>query len=168
MESGAIRDEDITASSSFDSGNVGPQFGRWVDRFFVTVALSSSCSPLLKILTARPEFHPRRLHVRFVVGEVALEKVFLQDYWNNKPSSATDLIEYIKLYIWPYMFRPLMGHPQRHKIKTNQVYTSSWSKNIVYSYKFILRSTTSVKLISFYCHTLEDGSKGSKDVRPYI
>ncbi|KAJ9582362.1 hypothetical protein L9F63_003289, partial [Diploptera punctata] len=28
MESGAIRDEDITASSSFDSGNVGPQFGR--------------------------------------------------------------------------------------------------------------------------------------------
>nr|CAD7257060.1 unnamed protein product [Timema shepardi] len=28
MESGAIRDEDITASSSFDSGNVGPQNGR--------------------------------------------------------------------------------------------------------------------------------------------
>nr|XP_022905693.1 discoidin domain-containing receptor 2-like [Onthophagus taurus] len=28
MESGAIKDEDITASSSFDSGNVGPQHGR--------------------------------------------------------------------------------------------------------------------------------------------
>ncbi|XP_046678553.1 discoidin domain-containing receptor 2-like isoform X2 [Homalodisca vitripennis] len=28
MESGAIPDDDITASSSFDSGNVGPQFGR--------------------------------------------------------------------------------------------------------------------------------------------
>lgn len=28
MENGAIRDEDITASSSFDSGNVGPQHGR--------------------------------------------------------------------------------------------------------------------------------------------
>ncbi|XP_071444352.1 discoidin domain-containing receptor 2-like [Hetaerina americana] len=28
MESGAIRDEDISASSSFDSGNVGPQNGR--------------------------------------------------------------------------------------------------------------------------------------------
>lgn len=28
MENGAIRDEDITASSSFDSGNVGPQNGR--------------------------------------------------------------------------------------------------------------------------------------------
>lgn len=30
MENGSIRDEDITASSSFDSGNVGPQHGRWV------------------------------------------------------------------------------------------------------------------------------------------
>jgi len=28
MESGAIKDEDITASSSFDSSNVGPQHGR--------------------------------------------------------------------------------------------------------------------------------------------
>lgn len=28
MESGAIKDEDITASSSFESGNVGPQHGR--------------------------------------------------------------------------------------------------------------------------------------------
>ncbi|KAB0797030.1 hypothetical protein PPYR_11091 [Photinus pyralis] len=28
MENGAIKDEDITASSSFDSGNVGPQHGR--------------------------------------------------------------------------------------------------------------------------------------------
>ncbi|XP_073975567.1 discoidin domain-containing receptor 2-like isoform X2 [Rhodnius prolixus] len=28
MESGAIPDDDITASSSFDSGNVGPQYGR--------------------------------------------------------------------------------------------------------------------------------------------
>jgi hypothetical protein len=28
MESGTIKDEDITASSSFDNGNVGPQFGR--------------------------------------------------------------------------------------------------------------------------------------------
>ncbi|KAF4518478.1 hypothetical protein B566_EDAN006483 [Ephemera danica] len=30
MESGAIRDDDISASSSFDSGNVGPQHGREV------------------------------------------------------------------------------------------------------------------------------------------
>lgn len=28
MENGGIKNEDITASSSFDSGNVGPQFGR--------------------------------------------------------------------------------------------------------------------------------------------
>lgn len=28
MESGAIADEDITASSSFDSGNVGPRQAR--------------------------------------------------------------------------------------------------------------------------------------------
>lgn len=28
MENEAIKDEDITASSSFDSGNVGPQHGR--------------------------------------------------------------------------------------------------------------------------------------------
>lgn len=28
MEHGLIKDEDITASSSFDSGNVGPQHGR--------------------------------------------------------------------------------------------------------------------------------------------
>lgn len=30
MENLSIKDEDITASSSFDSGNVGPQNGRWV------------------------------------------------------------------------------------------------------------------------------------------
>lgn len=30
MESGAIPDADITASSSFDSGNVGPHHGRLV------------------------------------------------------------------------------------------------------------------------------------------
>lgn len=31
MESGAIVDADITASSSFDSGNVGPHRARWVN-----------------------------------------------------------------------------------------------------------------------------------------
>ncbi|CAH0392133.1 unnamed protein product [Bemisia tabaci] len=30
MESGTIRDDDITASSSFDSNNVGPHHGRYV------------------------------------------------------------------------------------------------------------------------------------------
>lgn len=30
MESGAIKDSDITASSSFDNGNVGPHHGRYI------------------------------------------------------------------------------------------------------------------------------------------
>ena len=29
METGAIKDEDITASSSFEHGNVGPHHGRY-------------------------------------------------------------------------------------------------------------------------------------------
>lgn len=38
MESGVIPDTDITASSSFDSGNVGPHHGRWVNYWFVYAA----------------------------------------------------------------------------------------------------------------------------------
>lgn len=37
MENGAIVDSDITASSSFDSGNVGPQNGRYVSFFGVNI-----------------------------------------------------------------------------------------------------------------------------------
>ncbi|EEB18971.1 hypothetical protein Phum_PHUM542440 [Pediculus humanus corporis] len=40
MESGAIRDDAITASSSFDSSNVGPQQGRRL--WGVTVATSAA------------------------------------------------------------------------------------------------------------------------------
>jgi superfamily I DNA and RNA helicase len=35
-------------------------------------------------------------------------------------------------------------------------------------FKRILRSTISVKVISFYYHASENGPKGTKHVRPYI
>lgn len=50
METGAIPDADITASSSFDSGNVGPHHGRSVFAhvLYIPQNLHSHC--ILKII----------------------------------------------------------------------------------------------------------------------
>jgi hypothetical protein len=49
METGAIKDQDITASSSFEHGNVGPHHGRYAT-FPKMTFRDCECTDLYKIL----------------------------------------------------------------------------------------------------------------------
>ncbi|GJQ79555.1 hypothetical protein Trydic_g16401 [Trypoxylus dichotomus] len=93
MENGAIKDEDITASSSFDNGNVGPQHGR------VRAELNGGAwcpgNPATPEATEYLEIDLRTVHVitaagtqgRFGNGQgVEYAEFYMLDYWRPRLS----------------------------------------------------------------------------------
>ncbi|XP_054275572.1 discoidin domain-containing receptor 2-like isoform X2 [Macrosteles quadrilineatus] len=91
MESGAIPDDDISASSSFDSGNVGPQFGR-----LRTESHGGAWCPKYQITTEPKEWLEIDLHGVHVITAVETQgrfgngqgqefaEAYLLEYWRPR------------------------------------------------------------------------------------
>ncbi|KAG8258315.1 DNA damage responsive protein [Homalodisca vitripennis] len=110
MESGAIPDDDITASSSFDSGNVGPQFGRLRGE-----SHGGAWCPKYQITTEPKEWLEVDLH-----GVHVITAVETQGRFGNGQGQ-----EFAEAYLLEY-WRPRLGKWVRFRnIKGEEVYEST-------------------------------------------
>ncbi|KAI5700800.1 hypothetical protein M8J75_002990 [Diaphorina citri] len=110
MESGAIKDEDITASSSFESGNVGPQHGR-----VRTDYNGGAWCPKNQITTEPREWIEINLHFVHVITATGVQGRF-----GNGQGA-----EFTEAYLIDY-WRPKLGKWVRYKdAKGNEVMTGN-------------------------------------------